>query len=178
MKVLSGLGAVISQAEFAKAVGISEARVSVLVGDGLLARGQTAHEWLLAYCERLREQAAGRVGEGYGLDLVQERAALARAQREAQELKNAVSRGEFAPIGALADVLALASSAIVDRLDQLDGQLRKACPELPEDARQVVLRLIADSRNEWIRATAQLASTAVDELGESDDEQAQEADQV
>lgn len=70
----------------------------------MLTKGDNAHSWLLGYCDRLRGMAAGRHSAG-GLDLVQERAALARSQREAQELKNAVARGEFAPIGLLADVL-------------------------------------------------------------------------
>jgi phage terminase Nu1 subunit (DNA packaging protein) len=168
VKVLPYLDAIVSQAEFAQMIGVSEASVSKRVSDGVLTRGESVHAWLIAYCEHLRDQAAGRLGETLGLDLVQERAGLARAQREAQELKNAVARGEYAPIGILADVLALASSAIVDRLDQLEGQLRKACPDLPEDARQVVLRLIADSRNEWIRATSQLVNKEVEAMALAD----------
>lgn len=171
MKVLPYLGAPISQAEFAQVVGISEARVSTLVSDGVLVKGQNAHTWLLGYCERLRDQAAGRAGEGYGLDLVQERAALARSQREAQDLKNAVARGEYAPIGLLSDVLGEAASAVVDRMDQVEGQLRKACPELSEDARQVILRVLADARNEWIRSTASLCATKLDQLAEDQDDE-------
>lgn len=155
-------------------VGVSEASISTRVSDGVLVRGDTAHEWLLAYCERLRDQAAGRLGDGInGLDLVQERAALTRSQREAQELKNAVARGEFAPIGALADVLGQASSAVVDRMDQMEGQLRKACPDLPEEARVVVLRVMADARNEWIRSTAKLITESVDAMVEHEQEGAQ-----
>ena len=172
MKVVPYMDAVISQAEFAQLIGVSEARVSQLLGDGVMARGDTAHGWLIAYCERLRDQAAGRAGaETGGLDLVQERAALAREQRIGQAMKNAIARGDYAPIGALADVLGMASSAVVDRIDQLDGALRKACPELPEDARDVVLRTIASARNEWIRATAKLVADQVQAMAaESDDE--------
>ena len=167
MKVLSCFDAPISQAEFAQLIGVSEARVSQLLSENVLTRGETAHEWLLAYCDRLRDQAAGRSGLG-GADLVLERALLTRSQREAQDLKNAVARGEYAPIGALADVLGMASSAVVDRMDQVEGQLRKACPELPEDARTTVLRVLADARNEWIRSTARLLAEAVDALAHSD----------
>lgn len=171
MKILPYLDAHISQAEFAQMVGVSEASISKRVSDGVLTRGECAHAWLIAYCEHLRDQAAGRLGETLGLDLVQERAGLARAQREAQEIKNAVARGEYAPIGILADVLALASSAIVDRLDQLEGQLRKACPDLPEDARQVVLRVIADARNEWIRSTSKLVADSVERMAQSEEDE-------
>lgn len=169
MKILPYLAAPISQAEFAQIVGISEARVSTLISEGVLVKGDNAHSWLLGYCERLRDMAAGRASVG-GLDLVQERAALARSQREAQELKNAVARGEFAPIGLLADVLGEASSAVVDRMDQIEGQLRKACPDLPEDARQVILRMMADARNEWIRSTAKLISDKMDQMADALDE--------
>lgn len=169
MKILSYLDAHISQAEFAQIVGVSEARVSTLMSDGVLTRGESAQAWLLAYVERLRDQAAGRMGDSMGLDLVQERAALARSQREAQELKNAVARGEYAPIGVLADVLGNASSAVVDRMDQVEGQLRKACPDLPDEVRVTVLRVLADARNEWIRSTAKLVIEAVDALAEDED---------
>ena len=177
MKILPYLDAPISQAEFAQIVGISEARVSTLISEGVLVKGDNAHSWLLGYCERLRDMAAGRASVG-GLDLVQERAALARSQREAQELKNAVARGEFAPIGLLADVLGQAASAVVDRMDQVEGDLRKACPDLPEDARAAVLRTLANARNEWIRSTAKLVSDQVDGMNEdqedADDDRAPE----
>ena len=169
MKILPYLDAPISQAEFAQIVGISEARVSTLISEGVLTKGDNAHGWLLGYCERLRDMAAGRASVG-GLDLVQERAALARSQREAQELKNAVARGEFAPIGLLADVLGQAASAVVDRMDQVEGDLRKACPDLPEDARVVVLRTLANARNEWIRSTAKLVSDQVDGMTEDQED--------
>ncbi|MDR0212514.1 MAG: hypothetical protein LBJ15_00745 [Comamonas sp.] len=167
MKVLPCFDAPISQAEFAQLIGVSEARVSQLLSENVLTRGETAHEWLLAYCDRLRDQAAGRAGLG-GADLVLERALLTRSQREAQDLKNAVARGEYAPIGALADVLGMASSAVVDRMDQVEGQMRKACPDLPEEVRAIVLRVLADARNEWIRSTSRLLTDAVDALAQSD----------
>lgn len=146
-------------------IGVSEARVSQLVSEGIIVRGDTAHEWLIGYCERLRDQAAGRAGsETGGLDLVQERAALAREQRIAQALKNDISRGEYAPIGLLTDVLATAGAAVVDRFEQLDGALRKACPDLPDEARTTIMTVVASARNEWIRSTAQLVDRSLDDL--------------
>ncbi|RYF60746.1 MAG: hypothetical protein EOO27_04735 [Comamonadaceae bacterium] len=146
-------------------LGVSEARVSQWIGEGVLTRGDTAHAWLLGLFERLRDQAAGRAGaEVGGLDLVQERAALAREQREGQAIKNAVARKDYAPVGLLADVLGMASSAVVDRFEQLEGTLRKAVPDLPDEAKTAVLQVIANARNEWIRATATLVSDSVDAL--------------
>ena len=119
----------------------------------------------VGYIRRLREQAAGRAGsEDGGLDLVQERAALAREQREGQAIKNAVARKEFAPVGLLADVLGMAASAVVDRFDQLEGQLRKACPDLPDEAKVTVQTVIAAARNEWIRSTERLVTEAIDAM--------------
>lgn len=171
MKIVPLFDQAISQAEFAELVGLSEARVSQLLSEGVMARGETAAQWLIAYCERLRDQAAGRAGtEIGGLDLVQERAALAREQREGQAIKNAVARKEFAPVGLLADVLGMASSAVVDRFDQLEGSLRKACPDLPEAAKTTVQQVIAAARNEWIRSTERLVSEAVDAMLAAQDE--------
>ncbi|MBQ0917247.1 hypothetical protein KBW71_02220 [Hydrogenophaga aromaticivorans] len=150
-------------------IGVSEARVSQLMADGVLARGDTAHNLILSYCERLRDQAAGRMGDSMGLDLVQERAALAREQREGQAIKNAVARKEYAPVGLLADVLGQAASAVVGRFDQLEGTMRKACPDLPDEAKTAVLQVIASARNEWIRSTARLVSESVDAMMDSDD---------
>ena len=164
MKVVPVLQQPIAQAEFAELVGVSEARVSQLISEGVIARGDTAHGWLVGYCERLRDQAAGRMGETMGLDLVQERAALAREQREGQAIKNAVARKEYAPVGLLADVLGMAASAVVDRFDQLEGALRKACPDLPDDAKTTVQSVIAAARNEWIRATSTLVADTVDAM--------------
>ncbi|MBI1626456.1 hypothetical protein [Comamonas suwonensis] len=157
------------QADFASVIGVSQQNVSALMAEGKLPTGGTWAELLIAYCHRLREVAAGRMsGELGGLDLVQERAGLAKAQREAQELKNAVARGEYAPIGILADVLGLASSAIVDRMDQFEGQVRKACPDLPQEVLLIVLRIMADARNEWIRSTSQLVNKEVEAMAQLD----------
>ena len=177
MKVAPILDQQISQAEFAEIIGVSEARVSQLVSDGVIVRGDSAHEWLMAYCERLRDQAAGRAGsEVGGLDLVQERAALAREQREGQAIKNAVARKEYAPVGLLADVLGMASSAVVDRFDQLEGALRKACPDLPDEAKTTVQQVIASARNEWIRSTERLVTDAIDAMLSAQDDDDTPAD--
>ena len=147
-------------------VGITQPAVSAMVADGRLqVEGLSLGDALQAYCQRLRLQAAGRMGDEVGgLDLVQERAALAREQREGQAIKNAVARKEFAPVGLLADVLGMAASAVVDRFDQLEGALRKACPDLPDDAKTTVQQVIAAARNEWIRATSTLVADTVDAM--------------
>lgn len=169
MKAVEAMSVAVTQAEFAVLIGVSEAKVSQLVAEGVIERGHAAHAWLLAYCERLREVAAGRAsGDAGGLDLVQERAALAREQRVAQAIKNAAARGELADVEVLADVLGRASSAVVDRFDQLEGVLRKAVPDLSDEAKRAVLSVIASARNEWVRSTERLVSDYVDQLLQED----------
>ena len=147
-----------SQTEFSNLVGVNQSTVSRLLSDGVIRSDSTGLTWIRDYIARLREQAAGRMSQdGDGLDLVQERAALAREQRISMEIKNAVARGEYAPISLLSEVLALASQAVVERFEQLPGALRKVCPDLPEAARDQVLATIADARNQWVRETISLA---------------------
>ena len=160
-----------TQAAFGELVGIAQPSVSTLMTEGKLPSSGTLRELLLAYCQRLRDQAAGRLGDTMGLDLVQERAALAREQREGQAIKNAVARRECAPIGLLSDVLALASSAVVDRFDQLEGAMRKACPDLPDEAKTTVQQVIASARNEWIRSTSTLVTDTVDAMTDDEDQE-------
>ncbi|WP_421885173.1 hypothetical protein [Methylibium sp.] len=169
----------VTQDEFAELIGVSQQLVSKLVTEGVIAKEDTAAGWLRSYCGRLREQAAGRMGEGEGLDLVQERAWLAREQRESYRIKNAVALGEFAPIGLLADVLASASAAVVDRFDALPGVLRKACPDLPAEARDAIGRVIASARNEWIRTTDELVVKRLEQAAEAEEDlSAPTADEV
>lgn len=164
------LASKLTQEQFGALVGISQPTVSCLIATGVLMRDATGGEWLAAYCGRLREQAAGRLGaEVGGLDLVQERAALARSQRIAQDMKNAVARGEFAPIGLLADVLGMASSAVVDRFDQLERSLRKSCPSIEDDVMATVLAVVASARNEWIRSTQRQVFDRLDAITSDED---------
>ena len=159
-----------TQTTLAELVGVTQPTISNLMTDGKIPATGTLGELLRAYCARLRDQAAGRMGENTTLDLVQERAALAREQREGQAIKNAVARREYAPIGLLSDVLGMASSAVVDRFDQLEGALRKACPDLPDEAKTTVQQVIASARNEWIRSTSSLVADTVDAMTDDDQE--------
>ena len=175
MKIVPLLDDAISQAEFATMVGVSEARVSQLMAEQVIQRGDTAHGWLLGYCERLRDMAAGRGAGSGGLDLVQERAQLARSQRTAQDIKNAVAVGTYAPIALLSDVLGMAASGVVDRFDMLEGAMHKACPDLPEEAKVTIGQVIASARNEWIRSTESLVAKRLEEAAQQAADEAEDA---
>jgi phage terminase Nu1 subunit (DNA packaging protein) len=161
MKAAEALSVIGQMTEFAELVNITVGRVSQLIADGILPPAGTLLEWLHAYCARLREQAAGRASDG-PLDLAQERAALARAQREGIEIKNAALRGEYAPVELLAEVLAAASQAVTERFEHLPGVLRKTCPQLTDADRDHIAGVIAAARNEWVRSTADLVAAKID----------------
>lgn len=163
------MGRVVTQAEFGAAVGVTQQAVSEMVRAGVLPDGGTFDQWLLAYCGRLREQAAGRMGwtDG-GLDLTQERAALAREQRLGIEIRNAVARREYAPVRLLGEVLAAASQAVAERFDHLPGHLKKTCPELTDTQRDQVAAVIASARNEWVRGTAELVAAQLEQDDDAD----------
>lgn len=155
-------------------VGISQPRVSQLIAEGALDRDGTALDWLRAYCERLRDQAAGR-----GQELTAERAALVRAQRIGQDIRNARMHRDYAPVGLLAATLAAASGAVSAHMEALRAELVERCPDLPAEALEVVAAMLADARAEWLRSTAELsmrtaldmAADAVDEFDLVDDDE-------
>lgn len=49
-----------TQTEFAELVGASQQAIGKHVASGVLEKGATYRAWLLAYCERMRTEAAGR----------------------------------------------------------------------------------------------------------------------
>jgi phage terminase Nu1 subunit (DNA packaging protein) len=158
------------QAQIGALVGVSQQAISEFYKAAALGPAVPAGEVLIAYCERLREIAAGRGwSEGGGLDLAQERAALAREMRLGHEIKNEVARKTYAPITLLAETLAMASQAVVERFEQLPSALKKTCPDLPEAARDQVAGVIAAARNEWVARTQQLVT---DQLSALEDEAA------
>lgn len=100
----------------------------------------------IAYIRHLREQAAGRSGTG-DLDLVTERAALAKEQRIRIEMQNAVTRKEFGPIEALELGLADCLSKIAAQLDTIPGKLKRSSNNLTADDLNNVASTIAEVRN-------------------------------
>lgn len=149
------LDAPIRQDEFAELVGLSEAAVSDLMSTGTLPRKGTGRDWLLAYCKRMREKAGGRDNDSI---LSQERAALARAQRVGQEMKNAIAAREYAPIRLMAQVLAEAAQSAVEHFDALPSAMRMATPDLPHSTVTAVEKALADARNEMARAVVEFTA--------------------
>ncbi len=153
------------QADFGDLVGISQQAVSDLVRRDVLPDGACGDEWLLAYCDHLREVAAGRGGEA-GKELTAERARLAREQADRLAMQNAVTRGELAPAHLLEQVLAKAGARAGRILETIPGLLRRRLPQLTADDVIEVTRVVAKARN--VAASMRLADVEVDDDGADD----------
>ena len=107
---------------------------------------------------RMGSEFIPQLDEGdFTFQLIRSSSAGLTSSLELQKQSEAVLRREFAPITLLSEVLATASQSVVERFEQLPGQLKKSCPDLPDAARDVVMVALASARNEWVRATSALA---------------------
>ena len=136
----------ITQVQFAELVGVTQQAISDLVNRGTLRRGDTAGAWLISYCANLREQAAGRASTG-DLDLVQERARLAKEQADKVAMANAVERRELAPVSLMEVILAKLGRQIVGILEALPVTLKRNCPHLAADDIKTIQAEIIKARN-------------------------------
>lgn len=119
-----------------------------------------------AYCERLREQAAGRAAsdDEDGLpDLARERALLARAQREGQAMKNAVLRGELLPVDDVEAVVGAVLDATKAKVQALPTKLAPRCVGLKHltEARDVLAAGVTEAYDE-LSTTPVVVASAVD----------------
>ncbi len=163
--MVSDLSSPMKQGAFGDLVGISQQAVSDLVRRGVLADGAAGDEWLLAYCDHLREVAAGRGGEA-GKDLTAERARLAREQADRLAMQNAVTRGELAPAHLMEQVLSKVGARAGRILETIPGTLRRRLPQLTAADLDVVTQIVAKARN--LAASMRLADVDADDDADSD----------
>lgn len=135
-----------TQASFGALVGISQQAVGNMVGRGVLDGSMSGQQMLHAYCSHLRETAAGRQAGGE-LDLVTERALLAREQRVRLEMANAVTRNELAPVVLIEEVLSKAGARIGGIFDAIPGAVRRRVPALTSEEIGNIEKEIARVRN-------------------------------
>lgn len=152
----------ITQANFAKLVGITQPAVSSLVARGILKVGDAGDIWLLAYCSHLRETAAGRIEqEKTGLDLDEERARLTAAQADKVEMENEVTRAQLAPVSILESVLNHAGAKISALLETIPAGVKRRSPELSE-------RDIGYIQREIVKARNSIATLSLEDIEEED----------
>jgi len=124
-----------TQAAFGELIGVGQPAVSDMISREVLTPGDTARQWLLAYCAHMREQAAGRGADG---ELAFQRSELARVNRERGEIKLALERKQYAPVALIEQVLATVGRGIVGVLEPLHVNLHRQCPALtPEDLKLI-----------------------------------------
>ncbi|MEZ0231887.1 MAG: terminase small subunit [Methylophilaceae bacterium] len=135
-----------TQKIFGEIVGISQPAVSDLLKRKVIVEGATLADWLRCYCSQLREQAAGRFSGG-DLDLVGERARLAREQADRIAYQNAVTRNELAPVVLIEEVLARAASRVAGIFDAIPVALKRRCTDMSPDQMDLIATEIAKVRN-------------------------------
>jgi phage terminase Nu1 subunit (DNA packaging protein) len=150
-----------SQEDFGVLVGVSQQAVSDLVGRSILAQGESAGAWLLAYTKHLREQAAGRGADG---ELARERARLAREQADRVAMENAASRRELAPVSVLELVLAKMAGDVASILQGVVPKVKRRNPGLTSEALGVI-------EDELIKARMRAAALTLDDVEEEPDEE-------
>lgn len=151
-------------AEAAEHLFLSERRFYELLGEGVITRaGPGAYELELVreqYIEHLREAAAGRQAEPGALDLAGERARLASAQADGQEMRNAAARRELLP---REDVHMAVAGAFARVRAKLLGLPSKVAPltigmKTPAAAKAVLEKHIHEALREL--ATTEIAGAA------------------
>lgn len=161
------LNSTMTQAAFGALVGISQPAVAGLFARGVIDTGMTGQQMLHAYCWHLREQAAGRAAASGDLDLVAERAALTKAQRERLEMQNAVTRKELAPVALLEEVLSKVGARCASLLDAIPGAVKRRVPNLTSEEVGNIRKEIARVRN--VAASMSLADAVADESVDGED---------
>jgi phage terminase Nu1 subunit (DNA packaging protein) len=158
----------VSQCEFSMVIGVSEPLVSKLIAKGVIMPGQSLREWIIAYCQNLREQAAGR-----SLELSTERAGLAKEQKLRARIAKLRDLGEWAPIENMTLVLSRVTTQMASTFDNIPVKLKRAFPELTSDQLNIVRAEINEIRNLMVsvgkEAVADAAKRLVDYVDEFDD---------
>ena len=146
--------------EFGRLVGVTQQAISKQVVAGVFENCRTLREWLLAYCDHLREQAAGRGGS------LQETLAAARA--EEATVKSAVLRLQYQEkLGTL--VAVEDARQALERWATFANREMKACIERLVSEVQAAhsIDVSADLVNPLVESTANRVADYAQKLGES-----------
>jgi len=106
----------------ARLTGLSESRISKMKGMNVWSADMTLQEANHSVIKWLGKRAAGHISE-QGLDLVQERAALARENRETAALKNAELRGDLVRVDEIRRAIFTTSRGIRNSLQTIPDRV-------------------------------------------------------
>jgi phage terminase Nu1 subunit (DNA packaging protein) len=141
------INAVQQQKHFAELTSLTSGMVPDLLQRGIITDSQTLKEQVRSYCRYIREIAAGRAGTG-PLSLADERAALAKSQRERIDMQNAITRREYGPVSQIEYSVADTMAQAANMLDAIPGKLRLANDKLTSEDLNIVASVIALVRND------------------------------
>lgn len=113
---------------------------------GMSASSSSLDDIRIAYIRRLREQAAARTSDG-PLDLVNERARLAKEQADRLAMQNEVTRCELAPVALIEQVLSRAGTKVAGILEAIPGMIRRRSKSISSDDLDCITAEIVRARN-------------------------------
>lgn len=119
------------QATIAALLGLSLTTVRAIESRGIASRAMSLQDWLRAYCDHLREQAAGRAADG-DLDLATERARLASEQADRLSMQNAITRRGLIPAAEMSQAVTTAFAAIAQGMRSLPDLIERRCGAAPD----------------------------------------------
>ena len=145
--------------EAAQHVGLSDVSFAKLLNDGVVERQDRASGYnlttvRLACFKHLRSVAAGRGGVNSGEMLSHERAMLAKEQREAVTLKNAIVRGDYVELPAFKEQFISDLSVTRETALSMPGKSADALtPYTPKD-RDAIYKILQSEIYEMLGAMA------------------------
>lgn len=163
------LDVAMTQEAFGALVGVTQQAISAMVADDVLPERATGREWLLTYCARLRDQAAGRAS-AESLELMRANKLLADEKRKALMLKNAQTERNLAPVVLMTEVLSEVMQSVATHLDAVVPTMMRSGLELTEAQRTAINASIAKARNEIADTDAH--SAMLDLIVDGDDDAA------
>jgi len=136
----------VSQIQFADIVGLSKKHVVMLASQNVLvSKGGKLlfRESLQGYLHHMRKSAQGRRGES-GFDLTDERAQLARTQREREQLLLARLRGDVMDRNEAAQGWGHICGVVKSSVLALPSKIRQAIPHVTAHDAQIIDRVCRD----------------------------------
>ncbi len=141
-------------AELATHLGLSTTRVSQLKAAGILPDARRGKHDLdacrVAYLAHLRDVAAGRGSKDGTVDLVTERARLARAQAEKVERENAVADGKLLSVASFHTMVTASFARVRAKLLALPSKLAPlvVAAKTPAEAQRILKDDVYQALNE------------------------------
>ncbi|HQT86257.1 MULTISPECIES: hypothetical protein [Acidiphilium] len=154
-----------TQTEVATHLGISQQAVAKLVDMGIFPRtprrGLDLDQCRVAYLGRLREEAAGRAAQGDGeeLDLVTERARLAKEQADRIAMENDLTRRDVVRIEDVVKIVSPLLANVRTRLLAIPAECAVALAgaKSPAAAEAIVMRIVVDALTDLASGTTAIS---------------------